>query len=61
MIPSSGYYQGVKDFKREFLLRTLEASNGNRTRAAKILGLQRTYLHRLIRTFSLPISCGKKL
>jgi len=35
-------------FKREFIAMNLEQTQGNRSKAAKILGIQRTYLSRLI-------------
>jgi DNA-binding NtrC family response regulator len=47
--PVSAYQQHVHNFKRQLLRATLEAHGGNRTHAARALGLQRTYLIRLIR------------
>ena len=47
------YYEAVARFKREFLEEALAAHNGNRTHTARTLGLQRTYLLRLIREFGL--------
>lgn len=44
-----GYYQAVVDFKRELLARSLNEHNGNKTRAARALGLQRTYFQKLLR------------
>jgi len=38
----------VHEFKKQFIVRMLESVNGNRTHAAKILKIQRTYLSRLI-------------
>lgn len=43
------YSELVRDAKREILSRALEMCFGNVTLAAGLLGLQRTYLHRLIR------------
>ncbi len=40
-------------FKREYIVRMLAAHGGNRTRTAKTLGLERTYLLKLIRDFQL--------
>jgi DNA-binding NtrC family response regulator len=40
-------------FKREFIARNLEQTQGNRSRAAKTLGIQRTYLSRLISKYGL--------
>ena len=39
----------VEEFKRGLILSTLRRTAGNRTMAARLLGLQRTYLARLIR------------
>jgi DNA-binding NtrC family response regulator len=43
------YHAAVEEFKRGLLASTLRRTGGNRTRAARLLGLQRTYLARLIR------------
>ncbi len=51
--PVNEYQCAVEKFKREFLVLTLAAHGGNRSRAARALGLQRTYLVRLIRDFGL--------
>jgi DNA-binding NtrC family response regulator len=44
-----GYHAAVEEFKRGLILSTLRRTAGNRTMAARLLGLQRTYLARLIR------------
>ena len=51
--PVNEYQRAVEGFKREFLALTLAAHNGNRSRAARALGVQRTYFVRLIRQFGL--------
>jgi DNA-binding NtrC family response regulator len=43
------YHDAVSQFKRKLIEVTLRESQGNRTHAARLLGLQRTYLLRLIR------------
>jgi hypothetical protein len=43
------YHSAVSDFKRRLIEATLHRALGNRTHAARALGLQRTYLLRLIR------------
>ena len=43
------YHGAVSDFKRRLIETTLHQASGNRTHAARTLGLQRTYLLRLIR------------
>jgi len=44
-----GYHEAVLRFKRELLRSTLARAEGNQTRAAELLGLQRTYLSRLLK------------
>ena len=43
------YHGAVSEFKRRLIEATLRDAQGNRTHAARSLGLQRTYLLRLIR------------
>jgi transcriptional regulator with PAS, ATPase and Fis domain len=43
------YHKAVDDYRRELLAKTLAQTQGNRAAAAKLLGLQRTYLSRLIK------------
>ena len=38
-----------QDERRALIAAALQATNGNRSAAARALGTQRTYLHRLIR------------
>ena len=47
------YHAAVEEFKRGLIASTLRRTNGNRPRAARLLGLQRTYLARLIRDLGL--------
>jgi Nif-specific regulatory protein len=42
-------------FKKEFLTKTLAYTHGNRKKAADIMGIQRTYLSRLISEFNLRL------
>jgi DNA-binding NtrC family response regulator len=44
------YHGAVDDYRRELIAKTLAQTEGNRAAAAKILGLQRPYLSRLIKT-----------
>jgi DNA-binding NtrC family response regulator len=53
--PLPGFHGAVSEFKRHLLEVTLTQSGGNRTRAARALGLQRTYLLRLIREFEIRV------
>jgi len=43
------YHATVRDFRRRLIETTLEEHAGNRTHTARALGIQRTYLLRLIR------------
>jgi putative PEP-CTERM system response regulator len=43
------YQEAVQQFKRELLRSALAQADGNQTRAAEALGLQRTYLSRLLK------------
>jgi DNA-binding NtrC family response regulator len=49
-----GYHDAVAEFKRRFLAHMLAAHGGNRTATARTLGLQRSYLVRLIRQYLGP-------
>ena len=49
------YHGAVCEFKRRLIEATLTQSGGNRTHAARALGLQRTYLLRLMREFEVHI------
>lgn len=46
---AGSYHEAVLTFKRELLRSALARANGNQTRAAEALGLQRTYLSRLLK------------
>jgi DNA-binding NtrC family response regulator len=49
------YHGAVSQFKRRLIEMTLRESQGNRTHAARVLGLQRTYLLRLIRDLNVAV------
>jgi len=53
--PAVGFHGAVCEFKRRLIEATLTQVGGNRTRAARALGLQRTYLLRLMREFQIRI------
>ncbi len=46
----NSYHEAVDDYRRKIIAKILAETQGNRAAAAKILGLQRTYLSRLIKT-----------
>jgi len=49
------YYDAVRQFKRLLLIETLIAYRGNRTHAARALGLRRTYLLRLMGEYGICV------
>ena len=52
------WHMAITTFKRELIERALKQTRGNRTRAARALGLQRTYLLRLMREMHLAAPRG---
>lgn len=52
-IESSNYHDAVDAYRRELITKTLEQVQGSRAAAAKMLGLQRTYLSRLIKSLGI--------
>ena len=57
---ASPFHEEVENFKKALIRTTLEAHGGNRTHAARALGLQRTYLLRLIRQFEVNVPAAAK-
>jgi DNA-binding NtrC family response regulator len=53
--PMPGFHGAVTEFKRRLIEATLYQLGGNRTRTARALGLQRTYLLRLMREFGVNV------
>jgi transcriptional regulator with GAF, ATPase, and Fis domain len=51
--PIGKYHDTVNGFKKRLILDALDQSGGNVSRAAELLDLNPTYLHRLIRNFEL--------
>jgi DNA-binding NtrC family response regulator len=54
-----GYHAAVSAYKRRLIRDALRQVDGNQTEAARLLGLQRTYLARLIR--NLNVGCRQKM
>ncbi len=47
------YHESIDEYRREVIVNALAQANGNRAAAARSLGLQRSYLLRLMKTFSI--------
>ena len=45
----------LDDLERRYLLHVLDAANGNRTRAAEILGIDRRTLYRMAERFGIEL------
>ena len=56
--PPPGFHGAVTEFKRRLIEATLTQLGGNRSQAARALGLQRTYLLRLMREFGVSVPRG---
>jgi DNA-binding NtrC family response regulator len=47
------YHESIDEYRREVIVNALAQAKGNRAAAARSLGLQRSYLLRLMKTFSI--------
>ena len=47
------YHESVEVRRREVILKALQQTNGNRTAAAKLLGLERAYFQKLLKSFDI--------
>jgi Nif-specific regulatory protein len=45
--------EAVDEFKKRFIQLNLKHTNGNQSRAATVMGIQRTYLSRLISKYGI--------
>ena len=54
------YHDAVRHYQREVIRHALQSSGGNQARTAELLGLQRTYLARLIKKFNINCLEGKR-
>ncbi|MDP9131426.1 MAG: sigma-54 dependent transcriptional regulator [Candidatus Binatota bacterium] len=50
---SLNYQETVDEYRREVIVKALQQTNGNRTAAAKVLGLERAYLQKLLKSFGI--------
>ena len=48
----------VESFEREYLTHLLQRHNGNISRAALEAGIDRNYIHRLVKKYNIPVDRG---
>jgi transcriptional regulator with PAS, ATPase and Fis domain len=53
------YHETIKETKKQLILKAVEQADGNITEAAKLLGVQANYLHRLISNLNLRSALKK--
>jgi Nif-specific regulatory protein len=53
------YHETIKETKKQLILKAVEQAGGNITEAAKLLGVQANYLHRLISNLNLRSALKK--
>jgi DNA-binding NtrC family response regulator len=51
---SPSYHESIDEYRREVIVNALAQTQGNRAAAARLLGLQRSYLLKLIKSFNIP-------
>jgi Nif-specific regulatory protein len=52
-LPSPSYHESVDEYRREVIVNALAQTQGNRAAAARVLGLQRSYLLKLMKSFNI--------
>jgi DNA-binding NtrC family response regulator len=53
--PGMALEDAIKKFKKDFIAQTLSSTSNNQSQAAKLLGIQRTYLNRLIKELAIDL------
>jgi Nif-specific regulatory protein len=56
---ANGYHAGVRESKKQLIVKAVAQANGNFTEAAKLLGVHPNYLHRLVRNLNLRVTLGR--
>ncbi len=52
-VSQTTYYEAIHEAKRQLVTKTLQQTDGNYTKAAKLLGIHPNNLHRIIRSLNL--------
>jgi DNA-binding NtrC family response regulator len=55
--PVAGYYETIREAKRQLITKTLRQTGGNFTEAAKLLDMHPNNLHRLVTNLKLRETC----
>ncbi len=58
--PGALYHRNVVETKRRLILEAIDRSGGNHTAAARLLGINPTYLHRLLRNLQIRDAAGRQ-
>jgi len=58
--PAALYHRNVVETKRRLILDAIDRTGGNHTAAARLLGINPTYLHRLLRNLHLRDAVGRQ-
>jgi len=58
-MPITKYHEAIKETKKQLILRAVGQANGSYSEAAKLLGVNVKYLHRLIRIMDLRAALTK--
>jgi transcriptional regulator with GAF, ATPase, and Fis domain len=58
-VASASYHHAVRSLKKQLILSAFEQGGGSITEAARLLGLNPNYLHRLIRNLDLRLALRK--
>ena len=54
------FREARSQFEKEYLLKKIQENSGNISRTAEMIGLERSYLHRKIKSFGIEISKGNE-
>jgi two-component system nitrogen regulation response regulator NtrX len=56
----STFREARAQFEKEYLLKKIQENNGNISRTAEVIGLERSYLHRKIKAFGIEVQKGNE-
>lgn len=59
-IDDSSFREARAQFEKEYLVKKLAENNGNISRTAEVIGLERSYLHRKIKTYGIEVQKGSE-